>query len=444
MIKIKHNVNKCFYIIFLLISSILIIFGIIFTPSFNELKSNFLSIFKQQSLINQDYFEVLNIGQAFIISGFLVIAVLLTYYISKVKIDGTHIAAIMMVLGFSFFGKNIFNVWPLFFGVILFAKVHKREYAKVINLAWFSTALSPIVGYISFDTSVLKSGSFVAILIAIFFGVISGYLIAIFADHGHKIHQNLTLYNAGFVAGIVALIINSFLKAIGFASNVVNKASYLKNENFKLSIVLFCIFLILFLSGLILNKGINDVKIIFKKDAKYQDFVLHHGLGITLVNMSFLGTITTLYVLLVGGHLNGSVYAAIFTVTGFSAYGMTIFNITPIILGSILMSFLTGGISSIFVPISFLNNAMENVKSNTMLTTTIFGCGLSPFVGHFGVFAGVISGAFNSLLLPNVSILYGWMSLYNNGFSTGLTSIILFPIFENIYKKRKNKFSIES
>ncbi len=429
------NDNKSFFTIFLLISFALLISGAVMTPSLHILLNESFSIVEHYFIINKDYFQIVDVGSTFFKSGILIIFVLISYYISKVKINGSHIASVMMVLGFSFFGKNIYNVWPLFFGVVLFAKLKKRKISDVINLAWFSTALSPIVSSLAFDTPVLKPGSFIAIIVAILFGVISGYLVAIFAEHGHKLHQNLTLYNAGFVGGLVALTINSFLKAIGLSKNNYTQGEYLVNENFKLAIVLFSIFLILFVSGFILNRGLKGYKALLNKRCKSLDFVDNYGIGLTFINMAVLGTITSCYVLIVGGHLNGVIYAAIFTVTGFAAFGMTFIGIIPIIFGTFAMSFITGGISSIFLPSGIIASALKNVSSNNMLTAAIFGCGLSPFVAHFGIAAGIISGAFNSILLPNVSILYGFMSLYNNGFSTGLTSIILLPLFENFYKK---------
>ena len=57
------------------------------------------------------------------------------------------------------------------------------------------------------------------------------------------------------------------------------------------------------------------------------------GFGPTLANMGLTGFVGVIYVLAIGGDLNGPVIGAILTIVGFSAYGKHPRNIVPIMLG---------------------------------------------------------------------------------------------------------------
>jgi hypothetical protein len=68
-----------------------------------------------------------------------------------------------------------------------------------------------------------------------------------------------------------------------------------------------------------------------------------------------------------------------------------------------------------------------------MLLAAIFSCGMAPIAGEHGVFAGMFVGAVHSLLVPNIGVLHGWMSLYNNGMSLSLVATFLHPIYSRLH-----------
>jgi hypothetical protein len=64
--------------------------------------------------------------------------------------NGTLIAAIFTVGGFAFFGKNLYNVPFILLGVYLYSVIQKEKFSKNLLIAFFGTALSPLVSQISF------------------------------------------------------------------------------------------------------------------------------------------------------------------------------------------------------------------------------------------------------------------------------------------------------
>ncbi|MCZ7566607.1 MAG: DUF1576 domain-containing protein [Burkholderiales bacterium] len=92
------------------------------------------------------------------------------------------------------------------------------------------------------------------------------------------------------------------------------------------------------------------------------------GFGPTLANMGASGAIAMAYILLVGGHLNGPVIGAIFTIVGFAAFGKHPRNIVPIMAGVFL--------GSLAKPWS--------ADDPSILLAALFGTTLAPIAGRFG------------------------------------------------------------
>lgn len=132
--------------------------------------------------------------------------------------------------------------------------------------------------------------------------------------------------------------------------------------------------------------------------------------------MALLGIFSTVYVLIVGGQLNGAVMGGIFTVVGFGAFGGHLRNSLPIFVGVFLACLLTG----------------VEPSSTSALLAALFGTTLAPIGGYYGSVAGVIAGALHLALVSNVGFLHGGINLYNNGFSGGFTAAFLVPILDSI------------
>ena len=150
------------------------------------------------------------------------------------------------------------------------------------------------------------------------------------------------------------------------------------------------------------------------------DFVQIIGFAPSLINMGVCGIISTLFVLLVKGDINGPVLAGIFSVVGFATYGKHPKNIVPIFLGIFV-----GSMISIW-----------RINDPNILLAALFGTTLAPIAGEYGWKVGMIAGFLHSSVVLNISTLHGGINLYNNGFSGGLVAAFLVPIIDAFLEER--------
>ena len=130
------------------------------------------------------------------------------------EMNSLSLMAFFLTVGFSFFGMNIMNIWPCIFGTWLFAKVPKVSFASQVNVAVFSTALSPFVSeaicrYPAFDG--VAGAMVLKVLLGIALGAIAGFLMGILCQHSPNLHRGYTLSNAAAVAGFIGVLLFAFM-----------------------------------------------------------------------------------------------------------------------------------------------------------------------------------------------------------------------------------------
>ena len=151
------------------------------------------------------------------------------------------------------------------------------------------------------------------------------------------------------------------------------------------------------------------------------DFVQLDGLPVTLINMGIIGAAAAVYVLAVGGDLNGPTIGGVFTICGFGAFGKHLKNITPVVLGVVLSSFFM----------------VWSLRDPNVLLAALFATGLAPIAGQFGWKWGIAAGVIHASVVLNTGFLHGGLNLYNNGFSAGLVCIVLVPLIEALRRDRE-------
>jgi len=361
-----------------------------------------------------DYFEIAGIGGAFLNSGLLMMIFTLFFKLLKVSPSGVSIAAVMTIGGFALFGKNVFNVWPVVLGVLLYTLMVGENIKTYLYVAYFGTALAP------FTTHLVISRGFdlIGFIIVIFIG----FLLPPLASFSLTLHRGYNLYNVGFTAGLLGIILGAILKAYNLEPPA---QFYWHTENqVLLSIFVYGIFISILLFGLKLNNWtINDYKRLFRYSGKLiTDFPLLENEAVTFINMGVLGLFGTTYVLLVGSELNGPTIGGIMTLAGFGAFGKHPKNIAPIIIG---------------IFIGAITNA-QPISSASMVLAVLFGTTLAPITGEFGAFWGIVAGFLHSALVLNTSFLHHGLNLYNNGLSGGLVAMFLLPLIEAVKTITKN------
>ena len=318
-----------------------------------------------------------------------------------------------MLAGFSFFGKNLFNSIPFMIGVWIYTKVTKQNYRNYVIVGLFGSALGPLISFLAFS-GVLSQGW--SVLIAYALGIFIGFILPQLSTQFLGFHQGFSLYNVGFTAGIIGMVVLGFMNAFGIEVETRTLASTQSPLILYQLLIGFCVILI-----------VTSFYLHFKKKEKYHfklllklsgrlpsDFVEMTNLATVTLNMSIIGFILLGYVLMNGGQLNGPIVGSIIGVMSFGAFGNQVKNTVPVLVGIMIGSYLTG----------------VEPTSTSALIAAIFGTTLAPVSGYYGPFAGMIAGFVHITLVSHVVVMHGGLNLYNNGFAGGFVAAVLVPIFE--------------
>lgn len=103
----------------------LVIFGLCQGP-LAETLSGLHIIFTMEDVLITDYVAVAGIGAAFANAGLVTLISTAILWWWDESPNGATMVTIGLMSGFSLFGKNLVNMWPCFFGTVLYALV-KRE-----------------------------------------------------------------------------------------------------------------------------------------------------------------------------------------------------------------------------------------------------------------------------------------------------------------------------
>jgi hypothetical protein len=395
----------------------LILFGFwVNTPQ--EIALGLQKIITSPNTLITDYIGVGGLGATLVNSGSLTLIAIFIFYQLKLPATGLMIACLFTLAGISLFGKNLFNIWFIIAGVFLFGKYTQKPFKDLVYTAFFGTALAPVTTEIIFSTD---STPLIRIPLGIGISLAIGFILPPVSVNLLKVHQGFSLYNMGFAAGIVGILVVSLLNSYGIVP--IPQMIWTSGNNKILGAYLFLIFLSMLMLGIRLeNKPWAKLKRIWAFSGQLvTDFVVMEGFGASLINMGINGFIATLYIL-VNGDLNGPTIGGILTIVGFSAFGKHPKNIIPIMLGV------------------YIGTLGKNWNANdpSMLLAALFGTTLAPIAGQYGWAWGIIAGFIHSSAAQSVGVLHGGLNLYNNGFAAGIVATMLIPIIQSSEKHRQN------
>lgn len=393
----------------------LLIFAFIL-DDFSNIINGLAKIVTHPSVLLTDYLTVGGIGATFVNSALLTLINIYIVHKQKLSINGSIIAAMFIISGFSFFGKNIINVWPMYIGGLLYTKYQKINFKNVILVTMFGTGISPIVSQISFGMGI---NPIIGIILGSLFGILIGFILPPVASHMVKVHDGYNIYNIGFTIGLIGTVIIAVLRSYGF---IIESKELLSTEYHKILIIIMLAYsVLLIILGYLLNKDVfKNYKKVFKYSGRLiSDFVILTGFEATLVNMGVMGIIAIAYVVISRGTINGPIIGGILTIIGFSAFGKHPKNTIPILIGISLASF----------------TKVWSMTSTSVIIAGLFGTTLAPIAGAFGPYIGVIAGFLHLSVVMNVGFLHGGINLYNNGFSGGIVASVLIPIIDAFNKE---------
>lgn len=389
----------------------------LFLQPLPEIFRGLVTILKEPDFLITDYIAIGGRGAAFINAGLLTLVCIGILYFLKMEMDGHTITSIFLMMGFSLFGKNILNIWAILFGVWCYAKYHKVSVSKYIYVGFYGTCLSPIITQIMQLPGITPALKLVLSLMA---GTVIGFVLPPLSTHVFYLHKGYSLYNVGFSSGVIATVIISVFKSFGLETE--SRLIWSTGNDRLFAILLFVFFLLMIALGRFHSPtAFSQLRDILKSTGLGgTDYVQKDGFSTVLVNMGINGIAATVFVLLVGGDLNGPTIGGIFTVVGFGATGKHVKNILPVMLGVWLASL----------------TKTWNITDPSPIITLLFSTTLAPIAGEFGIIPGIIAGFLHSSVAMNVGIIYGGMNLYNNGFAGGIVAAFMVPIILSIEDRK--------
>ena len=413
-----HQRNRNIFPATMAFSIGLILLGLFLQPPAEILKGLY-KIITMQDLLITDYVFIAGPGAALVNAGLVTIVSICIIRFSGDPYNGFTIVEMGLMAGFSLFGKNLFNIWPIILGTWLYARYQKEPFSKYASVALLATSLAPLVSYMALGSihASLPLG-FVA-------GLVVGFLMPPLSAYTYKIQNGMNLYNTGFACGLMAMMIVPVLTAFGDKPDSVLYWASGYNLQFSIVLIILCVTLILL--GLFATPlpvwavWASYRRLLSTTGRAPSDYLRMFGGGPVLINIGINGLLGMAYVLLIDGQLNGPTIGGIFTMMGFGAFGKHPRNVLPVMVGIAL-----GALGMHHLP-----------NYPPLQLAGLFGTTLAPIAGHFGWPFGILAGFIHSALVLQTGGPVAGLNLYNNGFSGGLIAIVLYPTITAIWKRRR-------
>ena len=389
----------------------------LFLQPITEILPGLWTLIKEPDFLITDYFLVGGIGTSFINAGLLMLLCIWTIYFLDMEMDGHTITSGCLMFGFSLFGKNLLNIWAILFGVYLYSHYHKTHLSRYVYIGFYGTSLSPIITQIMYISHLPYA---IRLITSLAVGLMIGFVLPPLSTHVHYAHKGYSLYNVGFSAGIIATVVVSVLKSFGISTE--SRLIWSEGNNQLLFAILCGLFAAMIIAAFLFGGkevGESYRKILSCSGIGGTDYLRDNGGAATILNMAVNGLFATVFILGVGGELNGPTIGGIFTIVGFSATGKHIRNIARSCLAS-----------------------SSRASQNAGPLTPRHRCWHFYSQRHWRRLRGNSESHGTSRRIPalfrrlNVGIVYGGMNLYNNGFAGGIVAIFMVPVIHSIRDRR--------
>ena len=457
--KLSHRLiyaYPLFISLFFLVASPI---AVIYTKEWNFL-DNLLRILTSPSKLVTDYFAVGGLGSTLFNAAICGLLANLIVFISRAKPNATILAGYMLIVAHCFYGLNFLNMWPPFFGILLYCSILKKKVSENIHIAFFSTALAPFVSELcfryaidSYDASSINI-RWLGVILSLVCGLAIGFVIPALLPGTTAMHRGYNLYKAGLAIGILGIFINAFMYRTLGVEKPVN--SVIANEAYDalpfgyrgfMNIFFLILFTITFIIGFILNKkSLRNYPALLRCTGYGTDFTDKFGMPLCMINIALYGFAILAYLNLVfilpslwpalpsGVGFTGATVGIVFAALTFAADGQHIKNVFPIVVGYAVLFVLVIVICSIAdfdIPWTLSTQAYINGLA--------FATGLCPFAGKYGFRYGVLAGFMSAIICAVTAEMHGGFVLYNGGFNAGLTALVLIPILDFYHIKPKRE-----
>ena len=377
----------------------------------------FAAILTAPAQLTIDYFLLGTTGGTFLNVGLVGFACTAVFAASGAALSGVSLMAFFLTIGFSFFGMNLLNIWPCILGAWLYTRAAREPFAAQVNIAVFSTALSPFVSEALFRYPAFAGQPALRLLLAVALGALAGFLMPMLCRHSPSLHKGYTLYNAAAVAGFVGILLSSFMfRAAGVeipSNTQIGGEHRLAVLGFALGTSLTALTAGFFLNG----RSAKGYGALLRSTGHRCDFTQSAGVPLTLMHTGAFGLFATAYSVLTGAPMTGPTLGSIVCLLAIAPCGAHALNMLPIMLGYALAA----------------RFASFTLGTQAIVVGLCFAGALCPISGRFGALAGVLAGVMHACMVTSVVTFHCGLCLYNGGFTCGITAIVLVPVLETFF-----------
>ncbi len=448
--KLSHRLIYLYPFLISLLFLIASPIAILYTKEWNFFE-NLLRILTSPSKLVTDYFALGGLGSTLFNAAVCGLLANLIVYISRAKANATILAGYMLIVAHCFYGLNFLNMWPPFFGILLYCGIMKKKISENIHIAFFSTALAPFVSELffryaigSYDASATNV-NWVGVILALVCGLAIGFVIPALLPGTTAMHRGYNLYKAGLAIGILGIFINAFMyNTLGVEApgevTIVNEAYDTLPYGYREFMNVFFVFLfsMTFVVGFIFNKkSLRNYRDLLRCTGYGTDFTDKFGMPLCLINIALYGFAILAYLNLVfilpslwpalptGVGFTGATVGIVFAALTFAADGQHLKNVFPIAVGYLALFAL------VIIICQIANFDIPwTLSTQTYINGLAFATGLCPIAGKYGFRYGVLAGFMSAIICAVTAKMHGGFVLYNGGFNAGLTALVLIPILD--------------
>ncbi len=424
-----------------------------YTGEWGQILSNWYLIMISPCPLITDYFALGGLAGTMLNAFACGLSCFLFMVFLKGPSRANTLAGYFLVIAHCFYGLNFFNMWPPFLAILLYLKVKKLDYKKNLHICMFATSFGPFVSELMFRYT---QGHFVlgkvnltlsGVLLTIAFSLILGFLIPAILPGAHAWHKGYNLFNGGLAVGMLGFFLfNFFYRTMGFHSHGSVTRDNAVYALFDHSYGAFANVFFMFVFGVCLavgwflnGKSFRGFGHLVKDTGYSSDFADKYGMPLCLINIACHGSLFLLYLNLIihfteGAGFTGSTVGVVFAALTFTAMGQHPKNVWPLLFGYQLLSI------TVFVVCIITGREIPwSLSTQGYINSAAFATGLCPIVGPYGIRAGIAAGFMCASLCTSTSALHGGLILYNGGFTTGITALILLPILEHYIPKTRTE-----
>ena len=441
MKKIKNLSEGAFLKLLFAFLSVCFIVAAFCMPDRATMFTGLWNILSQPSKISANYFYMGGFAATFLNMGLVGLLSLGLFVVFKGTPNNVSTLAVILTIGFGSWGINVLNMWFSILGVVVYGLVKKEKMGGLVNAMLFSTGIAPLITdlLIRYPNAEVIGFNPLGFALALFVGLVIGFLLPAGLAHSPKVHKGFDLYSAALPVGMTAFFLNATLfKTMGVAlpkalSDVVPESMQVASQA---TANIFCcvVFGLCILFAFLLGCRPKDYWKLLTDPALVSNFSSTYGNATFLMNLGVYGLFILGYYNLIGANFNGITFGIIFCMLATCNSGSHPGNVWPIMLGYFVASVVAGWLSTLAGGTFTLA-----INAQAICVGLCYANGLSPIADKYGWQYGFIAAIMHYLLVTSVPTLHGGFCLYNGGFTAALICLILVPELEKFFRTKEER-----